>query len=189
MISRLIEWSVSNRGLVVVVTLLLLVAGSVYVRTMPVDAIPDLSDVQVIVYTDIPKGYTEDQANKHRQAFAGIDMAFRTARKIGYENIAFGSDIITDPAMIARINDEFTFRTEWFSNAEVLRQATSKSGQLVGLSNRYNPGKIGVIEEGALADILLVSGDPLDDISVLTKPDVNLTLIMKDGKIYKNTVK
>jgi Cu(I)/Ag(I) efflux system membrane protein CusA/SilA len=54
MISRLIEWSVSNRGLVVVATILVLVAGGLYVRTMPVDAIPDLSDVQVIVYTDYP---------------------------------------------------------------------------------------------------------------------------------------
>ncbi len=144
---------------------------------------------QVIVYTDIPKGYTEDQANKHRQAFAGIDSSFKTAKKIGYENITFGSDIITDPAMIARINEEFTLRAQWFSNAEVLRQATSKSGQLLGLSQRYSPGKVGVIEEGALADILLVNGDPLKDITILTKPEENLALIMKDGKIYKNTVK
>jgi imidazolonepropionase-like amidohydrolase len=59
---------------------------------------------QVIVYTDIPKGYTEDQANKHREAYAGIDDAFKMAKKIGYENIGFGTDIITDPAMIARMN-------------------------------------------------------------------------------------
>jgi imidazolonepropionase-like amidohydrolase len=46
-----------------------------------------------------------------------------------------------------------------------------------------------VIEEGAYADILLINGNPLEDISVLTNPDKNLALIMKDGKIYKNTVK
>lgn len=144
---------------------------------------------QVITYTAIPKGYTEDQADKHRQAYAGIDNTFTTAKKIGYENIGFGTDIITDPAMIARMNDEFTFRTKWFSNVEILRQATSKNGELLGLSHRYNPGRIGIIEEGALADILLVNGDPLEDISVLTKPDENLALIMKDGKIYKSTLK
>ncbi|MBS0251972.1 MAG: amidohydrolase family protein [Proteobacteria bacterium] len=141
---------------------------------------------QVIVYTDIPKGYTEDQANKHRQAYAGIDNTFKTAKKIGFEKIGFGTDIITDPAMIARMNDEFTYRTKWFTPVEILRQATSKGGELLGLSNRFNPGKIGVIEEGALADILLVEGNPLEDISILTKPDENLALIMKDGKIYKN---
>ncbi len=54
MIARLIEWSLGRRGLVAVTALALLVAGTLYVRTMPVDAIPDLSDVQVIVYTDYP---------------------------------------------------------------------------------------------------------------------------------------
>lgn len=144
---------------------------------------------QVITYTDIPKGYTEDQADKHRQAYAGIDDTFKAAKKIGFENIGFGTDIITDPEMIARMNEEFTLRTKWFSNVEILRQATSKNGELLGLSHRYSPGKIGVIEEGALADILLVNGDPLKDIAILTKPDESLALIMKDGKIYKNTVK
>jgi len=46
-----------------------------------------------------------------------------------------------------------------------------------------------VIEEGALADILLVNRDPLKEISILTKPEENLALIVKDGKIYKNTIK
>src|SRR3990172_9449416 len=54
MIARLIAWSISQRGLVAVFALASLIAGSLYVRSMPVDAIPDLSDVQVIVYTDYP---------------------------------------------------------------------------------------------------------------------------------------
>jgi copper/silver efflux system protein len=54
MIARLIAWSLSRRGLVAAVAGALLVAGALYVRSMPVDAIPDLSDVQVIVYTDYP---------------------------------------------------------------------------------------------------------------------------------------
>ena len=143
---------------------------------------------QVIVYTGIPKGYTEDQADKHRQAYAGIDAAFRAAKRIGYENIGFGTDIITDPAMIARMNEEFVLRTQWFDNVEILRQATSKNGRILALSNRYNPGKVGVIEEGALADLLLVDGDPLEDISILTDPGANLDLIMKNGVIYKSAM-
>jgi imidazolonepropionase-like amidohydrolase len=51
------------------------------------------------------------------------------------------------------------------------------------------PGKSGVIEEGTLADILLINGDPLEDILILTKPEENLALIMKDGTIYRNTIK
>jgi len=146
---------------------------------------------QVIVFTFIPKGFTEDQANKHRQAYAGIDNMFKIAKKIGFKNISFGSDIITDPATLKRINEEFVHRTKWFTNAEILNQATANSAQLLALSGNRNPypGKLGVIEEGALADILLINGDPLKDIAILTKSEENLALIMKDGKIYKNTVK
>jgi Cu(I)/Ag(I) efflux system membrane protein CusA/SilA len=54
MIARLIAWSLARRGLVAAAALALLIAGALYVRSMPVDAIPDLSDVQVIVYTDYP---------------------------------------------------------------------------------------------------------------------------------------
>ncbi len=145
---------------------------------------------QVIVYTFIPKGYTEDQANKHRQAHAGIDNMFTLAKKIGFEKIVFGSDIITDPEMMQRINDEFTYRAKWFTPAEVLRQATSNPAELLVMSGPKNPypGKLGVIQEGALADLLLINGDPLEDISILTKPEASLALIMKDGRIYKSTV-
>ena len=54
MIAKVIAWSLSRRGLIALAGLGLLVAGGLYVRSMPVDAIPDLSDVQVIVYTDYP---------------------------------------------------------------------------------------------------------------------------------------
>ena len=145
---------------------------------------------QVIVFTFIPKGYTEDQANKHRQAYAGIDNMFTLCKKIGYDKIVFGSDIITDPETLSHINDEFKYRAKWFTPAEILRQATSSGAELLALSGPKNPypGKLGVIEEGAYADLLLINGNPLEDIEILTKPDENLALIMKDGKIYKNTV-
>lgn len=55
------------------------------------------------------------------------------------------------------------------------------------LRNPY-PGRLGVIEEGAYGDIVLVNGNPLEDISILTKPQENLALIMKDGKIYKDLI-
>jgi len=144
---------------------------------------------QVIVFATEPIGLNAEQKRKHAEAFAGIDNMFKLCKKIGFEKIVFGSDIITDPNLIARMNEEFTFRKKWFSPVEILRQATSLGGKLLDLSKRFNPGKLGVIEEGALADILLVNGNPLEDISILTKPEENLALIMKDGKIYKNTVK
>jgi imidazolonepropionase-like amidohydrolase len=71
-----------------------------------------------------------------------------------------------------------------------LRQATSINAEVLELSGPRNPypGKLGVIEEGAYADLLIINGNPLDDITVLTDPERNLVLIMKDGKIYKNEI-
>jgi imidazolonepropionase-like amidohydrolase len=57
-----------------------------------------------------------------------------------------------------------------------------------GKRNPY-PGKLGVVEEGALADLLLVDGNPLENIALVTDPDRNFRVIMKDGRIYKNTLR
>ena len=145
---------------------------------------------QITVYTYIPGGYTEAQAAKHRQAYAGIDRMFKAAKEVGFENIVVGSDIITAPTKIDTILDELKLRAKWFTPLEILRQATSNGGKLLSLSNVKNPykqGKLGVIEEGAYADLLLVDGNPVEDISVVADPD-NFRMIMKDGKIYKNTL-
>jgi imidazolonepropionase-like amidohydrolase len=56
-----------------------------------------------------------------------------------------------------------------------------------GLRNPYSEGPIGVVKEGAYADMLLVEGNPLEDLSAVTDQD-NLRIIMKDGVIYKNTL-
>ena len=55
--------------------------------------------------------------------------------------------------------------------------------------NPYKDGPLGVIAEGAYADILMVDGNPLENIEILTDPTENIDLIMKDGKVYKNTLK
>jgi imidazolonepropionase-like amidohydrolase len=68
--------------------------------------------------------------------------------------------------------------------------ATSTNAELLALSGKRNPypGKLGVVEQGALADLLLVDGNPLDDISLIADPAKNFRVIMKDGRIYKNTL-
>ncbi len=145
---------------------------------------------QVIVYTKHPLGYTEDQKAKHDEAYDGIDRMMSTAKKIGFKKIAFGSDIITDPELLSRVNDEFKLRTKWFTPFEVMQQATALSGELLAMSGPRNPykGKLGVIEEGAFADLLLIDGNPLEDIDVLTRPAETLPLIMKNGVIHKDTI-
>ena len=68
-----------------------------------------------------------------------------------------------------------THLTRWYDNADILRMATSVNGELLALSGPRNPypGKLGVVEEDALADLLVVDGDPIADIALLEKPETN----------------
>ena len=104
--------------------------------------------------------------------------------------------------MRAHIDHEKYALANGIGNYEALKAMTSTGGQLAALTGENNPypGKLGVIEEGALADILVVDGDPLSDITAIggnaqwldAEPrgeDVaSIRVIMKDGKVYKNTL-
>ncbi len=76
----------------------------------------------------------------------------------------------------------------WYTPAEALEMATADNGELMALSGFINPypGKLGVVEEGAFADLLLVDGNPLENIQLVENPDKNFVVIMKDGVVYKN---
>jgi imidazolonepropionase-like amidohydrolase len=119
--------------------------------------------------------------------------------------VVFQSDYVGEFADAERARRyEIWWRTQTFdSNFEVLKQLTSTAGEVLALSGARNPyqaGKQGVIEEGAYADLLLVDGNPLEDITVIGgtdkwfdadpdwKPIPTLRVIMKDGKIYKNSL-
>jgi imidazolonepropionase-like amidohydrolase len=136
-----------------------------------------------------PATFTPAQKARQQQAADGLDNLLTLCKKHNAK-VGFGSDLLMDMEVKKTLCEEFTNRTKWFSNAEIMHQATALNGEILALSGPRNPypGKIGVIEEGALADILLINGNPLKDISILTKPEENLLLIMKDGKIYKNLI-
>ena len=122
---------------------------------------------------------------------AGARNQMKLLKEFGIEKVAFSTDIIGDPAALTKQNDEFKYRLEQWSSYEVLLQATSKAGELLALSGKLNPypqGPLGVITEGAYADILLVDGNPVEDAMIMTDYENNFDLIMKDGVIYKNTL-
>ena len=102
--------------------------------------------------------------------------------------IAFGTDVFGAPRVFAWESKEFEARLRWFSPLEILRQATSINGELLALSGPRYPyaGKLGVIEPGAMADVLVVDGNPLEDVRLLGDPDKTLKLIVKDGKIVRS---
>ena len=68
--------------------------------------------------------------------------------------------------------------------------ATGTNAELLAMSGKRSPysGKLGVAEEGALADLLLVDGDPLRNLELVANPARNFKIIMKDGTVYKNTI-
>ena len=75
--------------------------------------------------------------------------------------------------------------------AEALKLVTHDNAQLLALSGPRNPypGKLGVVAEGALADLLLVDGDPIANLKLIEDPIKNFVVIMKDAKIYKELIK
>ena len=122
--------------------------------------------------------------------WAGTENAYQLAKKYKVKT-AFGADILFDAAAASRQGAELTKLVRWYTPAEALKMATAYNGELMTLSGFINPypGKLGVVEEGALADLLLVDGNPLENIKLIEDPDKNFPVIMKDGRIYKNALR
>jgi imidazolonepropionase-like amidohydrolase len=120
---------------------------------------------------------------------AGTDRTYALVKKYKIKT-AWGTDILFSPALAAHQGELLAKLVRWFTPAEALVMATGTNGELLKLSGKRNPyaGRLGVIEEGALADVLLVDGNPLENIQLITDPAKNFVVIMKDGKVYKNTV-
>ncbi len=120
---------------------------------------------------------------------AGTDRVMRAAKRLGLK-IAFGSDMFTFRNFATSVK-EFGARKNWFSSVEILQQATSVNAEILALTGPRNPypdGPLGVIAEGAYADLLIVEGNPLEDAAILEDYENNLRLIMKNGVIYKQTL-
>jgi imidazolonepropionase-like amidohydrolase len=130
----------------------------------------------------------QEQA-KMRQVISGTDAVYTLAKRYRIKT-AFGTDILFSKALATRQTAMLTSLTRWFTPAEILIMATSTNAELLTLSGLRNPyrGKLGVVEEDALADLLVVDGDPIANLGIIEDPGKNFLVIMKDGKIYKNTI-
>ena len=101
---------------------------------------------------------------------------------------AGGTDVLCSRELAGQQGAILASLVRWYSPGEALVMATGTNAELLKLSGKRNPypGKLGVVEEGALADLLLVDGDPIANINLVADPDKNFVVIMKDGKVYKN---
>lgn len=128
-------------------------------------------------------------AGKAKQALDATDTAMKLAKKYKTK-VLFGTDMIFSDEARAVQAKELTVRKKWFTDPEIMIQATGNGGEaLWNLTGKRNPyGKVGVIEEGAMADIIVLSKNFMEDVSIIEDAENNLKLIMKDGKVYKNTL-
>lgn len=124
---------------------------------------------------------------KQKEMYAGTDQAYALAKKYKLK-LAWGTDILFDAQTATLQGRKLADMVRWFSPAELLRMATSVNAELLALSGPRSPyaGKLGVVQEGALADLLLVDGDPLAQPDLIADPERNFLMIMKDGQLYKN---
>jgi imidazolonepropionase-like amidohydrolase len=142
-------------------------------------------------FVDLSGAATLGPANQARmkQVIAGTDRVYTLAKKYKLKT-AFGTDILFSKALAAKQGQMLVDLTRWYTPAEALIMATSTNAELLTLSGARNPypGRLGVVEEGALADLLLVDGNPLENIALVAEPGKNFLVIMKDGRIYKSSL-
>jgi imidazolonepropionase-like amidohydrolase len=124
---------------------------------------------------------------KRMPVIEGQDRVWPLAKRLGVK-LAWGTDFLFEPEINAQQNSYILRLRPWFTPAEILKLVTHDNAQLLALSGLRSPyqGKLGVVEEGALADLILVDGDPLANLELIADPAANFAVIMKDGRVYKN---
>ena len=130
------------------------------------------------------------QRAKADEVFVGIPKTYELAKKYKLKT-AFGTDVLFSRALAQRQGAILASLVRWYTPAEALAMATGTNAELLALSGNRNPypGKLGVVEQDALADLLLVDGNPLENIRLIEDPAKNFLVIMKDGQIYKNSIR
>ena len=120
-------------------------------------------------------------AAQHAKVFEVLDAglgALELAHRAGLP-IIYGTDLLG--GMHRRQLTELTIRSEVQPAAAILRSATTVAARLLGLE-----GQVGVVAPGAFADLLVVDGNPLERLEVLTDPARHLRLVMAAGRVHRN---
>jgi imidazolonepropionase-like amidohydrolase len=127
------------------------------------------------------------QRAKADEVWPGIARTYELAKKYKIKT-AWGSDVLFSQALAQQQGAILASLVRWYSPAEALATATRTNAELLALSGKRSPyaGKLGVVEQGALADLLLVEGNPLENIKLIADPAKNFKVIMKGGRIYKD---
>jgi len=134
-------------------------------------------------------GFTPENVRKGRQVNEGADRMMRWIAE--YEIDAFGGSDLWPITQLPLVPQDLVVRKRWFSDVEILRQNTSNAGRWLaksGTKNPYREGPLGVIEVGAYADMILVEGNPLEDVAVLADYENTIKVVIKDGEVFQNNL-
>jgi imidazolonepropionase-like amidohydrolase len=145
--------------------------------------------IQPFVEVLASAGLTPEMVAKARVMWDGTDTAYQLAIKHGVPT-GWGSDILFDAKATEEQGKNLSYMARWYTPAQALKQATADNAFILGMSGLRNPypGMLGVVSKGAHADLLLVDGDPTEDLSLVADPDRNFRIIMKGGEVFKNTM-
>jgi len=129
---------------------------------------------------------TPERREKRKPVVEGNARVWPMAKK-HHVKLAWGTDFLFEPEMNAKQNSMILLLRQWFTPAEILKMVTYDNAQLLALSGPRSPyqGRLGVVEQGALADLILVDGDPLANLDLIGDPGKSFSVIMKDGLVYK----
>ena len=124
----------------------------------------------------MPTLFAEKLGNLGEEGLRSLEICRAAGVPMG-----FGTDLLGP--LQDRQSREFLIRAEVLQPIEVLRSATSVNAALIG-----REGELGTIAPGAVADILVVDGDPLADLGLLQEQGRHIPVIMKDGRFCKNAL-
>ncbi len=129
----------------------------------------------------------ESRRQKRKPVIEGQAKVWPLAKRLGVK-LAWGTDFLFEPELNAEQNAYLLRLKPWFTPAEILKLVTHDNAQLLALSGLRSPyrGTLGVVQQGALADLILVDGDPLANIDLLADPARNFAVIVKDGLVVKD---
>ena len=154
------------------------------------DTLKLMAERGIWLSTQTLRASTEDmdplRREKRKPVIEGQARTIAAAKRSGVR-MAWGTDFLFDPALNVEQNAYILLLREWFTPAEILKMVTHDNAELLQLSGLRSPyqGRLGVVEPGAMADLLLVDGDPLVDLEVIADPERNFVVIVKDGRIVK----
>jgi len=126
---------------------------------------------------------------KYEECVGGLEKVIPLAKKYGVKT-AWGTDMLFDPPLAAKQGKFLAKMKKWYTPYEVLKMATSGNAELVKMCGPRDPypGELGVVKEGAFADLILVNGNPLENVDLVADAAKNFVVIVKDGKIHKNAI-